>query len=230
MLLDTAVFQAACTYHVSQYHYYKSIKGPVMQTEYEAMFPAIEKERIRQRLQTCGALLCKLEFLQIRCVFDLPEGQEIPGGWLRLRHEGDRIMLALKIITGRSIEEQRELELQVSDFQQAEELLCLLGCRKRAYQENKRELWKLNGVDITIDTWPFLPPFVEVEGSSEQVVREICALLDLPYEEAIFGSIDTLYARHYHISPDVINHEIPVLTFGGVNPLLRFSPAWKASL
>lgn len=200
-----------------------------MRTEYEATFPNTEKEHIRQRLQACGAQLCKPEYLQIRCVFDLPEGQEISGGWLRLRHEGDRILLTLKVITGQSIEGQKEFELQVNDFQQAEELLRLLGCRKRAYQESKRELWRLNGVDVTIDTWPFLPPFVEVEGSSEQAVREVCALLDLSYEEAILGSIDTLYARHYHISPDVINHQIPVLTFGGVNPLLRFSPSWKAS-
>lgn len=194
-----------------------------MRTEYEATFPDIDHEQIRQRLKACHAQLCKPEFLQTRCIFDLPEGQEISGGWLRLRDEGGRITLTLKVVSGQAIEEQKELELIVNDFQQAESLLSTLGCRKRAYQESKRELWSLEGVDITLDTWPFLPPFVEVEGPSEEAVRAVCHRLDLPYEEAIFCSIDGLYAQQYHVAPEVITQKIPLLTFAGENPLLSFA-------
>ena len=193
-----------------------------MRTEYEATFPDIDKEQIRQRLIQCNARLLRPEFLQFRCVFDLPQGQDIPGGWLRLRHEGNRITLTLKVISGQTIEGQKELEVEVNDFQQAEALLCALGYHKRAYQENKRELWDLDGVAITIDTWPFLRPFVEVEGPSEQVVQEACRRLSLPYQDALFCSIDVVYARQYGISPDVIKRQVPALTFAGENPLLRF--------
>lgn len=194
-----------------------------MHTEYEATFPNIDKDMMRKRLRTTGAVLHKAEFLQARRVFDLPQGNEIPGGWVRLRDEEERITLTLKVISGQSIETQKELEVQVNDFQQTEELLCALGCRKRSYQENKRELWKMDGVDVTIDTWPFLPPFVEIEGPSEQAVQEVCKRLGLPYEETLFCSIDKLYALQYDISSDVITHEIPRLTFAGENPLLHFS-------
>lgn len=193
-----------------------------MYTEYEATFPNIDKGVMREHLRAAGAILHRSEFLQARRVFDLPQGHEIPGGWVRLRDEGERITLSLKVISGQSIEAQKELEVQVNNFQQTEELLCALGCRKRSYQENKRELWKMDGVDITIDTWPFLPPFVEIEGPSEQAVQEVCKRLDLSYEDALFCSIDKLYALQYNISPDVITHEIPRLTFAGENPLLRF--------
>ena len=36
-------------------------------------------------------------------------------------------------------------------MEKARELLNTLGCQERAYQETKRELWKLDGVEITID-------------------------------------------------------------------------------
>ena len=42
------------------------------------------------------------------------------------------------------------------------------------------------------------------------------------YEEAIFCSIDGLYARQYNIPPEVITQKIPMLTFAGENPLLSF--------
>ncbi len=194
-----------------------------MHTEYEATFPDIDPDQIRQQLKTCHAHLDRPAFLQRRWVFDLPPAHAIPGGWLRLRHEGERITLTLKVIAGPTIEDQKELELEVNNVQRAEELLGLLGCQKRAYQENTRELWSLDEVAITIDTWPFLSPFVEVEGPSKQAVQDVCEHLGLLYQDALFGSIDLLYARQYGISPKVITEEIPELTFAAPNPFLRFS-------
>jgi adenylate cyclase class 2 len=174
-------------------------------------------------LLACQALLVQPEFLQVRCIFDLPPGQAIPGGWLRLRRESDRVALTLKVVAGQTIEGQQEVELQVDDFQQAETLLGLLGCRKRAYQESKRERWKLDGVEITLDTWPFLRPFVEVEGPSEEAVQEICERLRLVYQDALFCAVDRLYVRQYGIAPEIVNQHIPILTFASENPFLQFA-------
>ncbi len=68
-----------------------------MEIEYEATFTNISKEVIRQKLQDAGATLVKPEFLQKRSVFKLPTGHEIKGGWLRVRDEGDKITMSLKI-------------------------------------------------------------------------------------------------------------------------------------
>ena len=79
--------------------------------------------------------------------------------------------LGLKSINGERIENQRDLPFGGS-FDEAVELLELIGCTKQCYQETKRELWRME-VDITLDEWPFLEPFVEVEGKDEESVQRI---------------------------------------------------------
>ena len=192
-----------------------------MQIEYEATFPDIDKNEFRKKLKSVGANLVKKEFLQKRVAFNLPKGHEIEGGWARIRDEGDRITLSLKIISGDKIHDQKEIFLEVDNFKNAEMLLKNLGCKKKAYQETKRELWGLNGIQITIDEWPFLEPFVEVEGKSEEKVRKISELLGFNFSEAMFGSVDMLYKRKYGVSEDVINNKTLRIVFGEENPFLR---------
>jgi len=53
-----------------------------------------------------------------------------------------------------------------------------------------REVWKRDGVEATIDTWPGLNPFVEVEAETEEVVQKVSEELGFDFKEAVFGSID----------------------------------------
>ncbi len=192
-----------------------------MKTEYEATFPEINKEETRNRLRNAGAKLLRPEFLQKRVVFNLPKGHEIKGGWLRVRDESDKITMSLKIVTGGKIENQKEICLKVDDFKKAESLLVAIGCQEKAYQESKRELWSFDNVEITIDTWPFLEPFVEIEGKSEKAVKEASQKLGFDYSKALFCSIDTLYSRKYGIPDDFINNKTPKIVFGGKNPFRK---------
>lgn len=191
-----------------------------MKTEYEATFPEINKKEIRERFRKSGAKLLKPEFLQKRVVFNLPKGHEIKGGWLRVRDESDKITMSLKVVTGGKIENQKEICLKVDDFKKAESLLIAIGCKEKAYQESKRELWSFGSVEITIDTWPFLESFIEIEGRSEKAVKEASHRLGFDYSKALFCSIDTLYGRKYGISGDFINNKTPKIVFGGKNPFL----------
>ena len=131
-----------------------------MNIEYEATFYPIDKDEIRKKLRLLNAQLIKPEFLQKRVVFDLPKGHELKGGWLRIRDEGEKTTLSLKVVDGNTIENQKEICLTINDQQQGEKLLICLGCRKKAYQENKREQWRLDNVDVLLDEWPFLEPFI----------------------------------------------------------------------
>lgn len=185
-----------------------------MKTEYEATFRNVNKDEIRGRLQEIGAKLVKPEFLQRRNVFDLPEGHEISGAWVRVRDEQDRITLSLKIVQGNTnIEDQKELELKIDDFESASEILKLIGCRHKAYQENYREKWILQETEITIDEWPYLEPFVEIEGKNETEVRMVADRLGFDYTMAFFGSVDGLYAEKYNIPADRINRHTPFILF-----------------
>lgn len=188
-----------------------------MKIEYEATFPNINKDEIRERLKKIGAVLVRPEFLQKRTNFHLPKERKNNYSWIRVRDEGDKITLSLKVVDGDKIGNQKELCLQVDNFINATEFLKNIGCEKKASQETKRELWTLDGAEITIDEWPFLEPFVEIEGSSEEEVKIISKKLGFNYGEAVFGGADEIYNKKYGIDKDIINN-IPEVTFTGKNP------------
>ena len=194
-----------------------------MDIEYEATFPNINKEEIRRKLESIGAVLERPEYLQRRVTFNPPAELADGKKWLRVRDEGDKITMSFKEVDGAKIENQKEICLTVSSFEQAVEFLQNVGCERKAYQESLRELWLLEGVEITIDTWPYLEPLVEIEGSSAGAVRGVCEKLGFDFSQAFFGSATTQYADKYGLSPDYINNEIPSITFAGPNPFVKSS-------
>ena len=194
-----------------------------MAIEYEATFANVDKTEIRERLKSVGATLVRPEFLQKRVNFNLPESHQIKGGWLRVRDEGNRITMSLKIIDGQaqSITDQKEIQLVVDSFSEAKNLLTSIGCQEKAFQESRRELWLLDGVEVTIDEWPFLEPFVEVEGLSEAAVKAVVEKLGFDYSKAKFCAVDVLYNEKYGLSFDRINNQTPEITFAMDNPFLK---------
>jgi adenylate cyclase class 2 len=191
-----------------------------MNIEYEAKFANVDKEQMRKKLLDVGAELIKKDFLQKRATFHLPTGHEINGGWLRVRDEGDKITMSLKVVDGDAIYNQKETMLVVDNFDEAKRFLTSLGCIEKAYQETKRELWRLDGVDITIDEWPFLEPFVEVEGVSSELVQTVSEKIGFDYSKAKFGAVDILYRDKYGVTIDQINNQTKEILFEAENPFL----------
>jgi adenylate cyclase, class 2 len=187
--------------------------------ELEAKFININKEEIRKRLQVCRAVLVKPEFLQKRIAFYLPKGHEIKGSWARIRDEQDKITMSIKIIDGEGINDQKEICLKIDSFNEGEKFLKTLGCMRKSYQENKRELWKIGDVEIMIDEWPFVDPFIEIEADSEEKIKDVAIKLGFKYEDAIFGSTAIITRKKYGLSEDKIN-SIPEISFNMKNPYL----------
>jgi adenylate cyclase class 2 len=192
-----------------------------MNIEYEATFPNINEDDIRARLKNTGATLIKSKFLMKRIVFELPVGHEIPGGWLRVRDEGDKITMSLKIVDGDKIESQKEICLKIDDFNEGVKFLEAIGAERKAYQESYREFWLLDEVEVTIDEWPYLEPYVEVEAKSEEEVRRVSEKLGFNYSQALFCSVDTLYNKKYGTPLEIINHHTKIITFNDPNPFLK---------
>lgn len=192
-----------------------------MDVEFEATFTNIHKDGVRARLAKAGAKLARKEYLQKRIVLNLPKGHEIKGGWLRVRDEGDKITMSLKIVDGKKIENQKETQLVIDNFDNAISLLEGIGCANKAYQETKRELWRLNGVEVTVDEWPFLEPFVEIEGKSQNEVKEVAEKLGFDYSKAKFCSVDTLYSEKYGFPEDYFNNHSPKVVFDMKNPFKK---------
>jgi len=156
-----------------------------------------------------------------RIVFELPVGHEIPGGWLRVRDEGDKITMSLKIVDGDKIESQKEICLKIDDFNEGVKFLESIGAKQKAYQESYREFWLLDGVEVTIDEWPYLEPYVEVEAKSEEEVRRVSEKLEFDYSQALFCSVDILYNKKYGTPLEIINHHTKIITFNDPNPFLK---------
>ena len=108
--------------------------------------------------------------------------------------------------------------LKVDNFDNAISLLVTIGCVQKSYQETRRELWILDGVEITIDEWPFLEPFVEIEGESEVEVGSVAEKIGFDWSQAKFCSVTNLYEEKYGVSKEVINNQTPKIVFEMANP------------
>ena len=167
--------------------------------------------------------MVKPEFLQKRAVFFLPGKRDSSTSWLRVRDEGDRITVSLKVTINGKINTQKEVMIIADNYDNARRLLVEISCEEKAYQETKREIWEFDSVEITIDEWPYLEPYVEIEGKSEQVVLEVAEKLGFDYREAIFGAADQLISKKWNLPEDAINNQIPIIVFHEENPYLK----WK---
>ncbi|MDD4990245.1 MAG: CYTH domain-containing protein [Candidatus Pacebacteria bacterium] len=195
-----------------------------MQTEYEATFINIDKDKIREKLKAVGAVLNKPEVLMKRYTFNLAKGVDLKDRFARVRDEGDKITLSFKIVGERgfkNIEDQKEICLKIDNFDNGVEFLKVLGCQEKAYQESKREIWQIKETEICIDEWPFLESLVEVEGPSEQEAKDISEKLGFDYSQAMFCAVGTIYAKKYGADENFINNHIPRITFDMENPFER---------
>ena len=180
-----------------------------MENEIEAQFLDIDKEAMRHKLKELGAKLEKPEVLMRRVVFYVGKHS-----FARVRDEGDKIVMTYKNISDeRSILGTKEINVEVGSYNAAVLFLQSCGLEIKARQETKREIWRLEGAEICIDTWPWLPTFMEIEASSENEVWATARKLGFKREQAKFGSVDTTYARYYNIEPEVINLHTPEILF-----------------
>lgn len=72
-----------------------------------------------------------------------------------------------------NIQQMQETEIEVSSFEETNELLEKLGFSYRSYQEKVREKYILDEHEIDIDIWPKLSPYVEIEGKDENDIENV---------------------------------------------------------
>jgi len=76
----------------------------------------------------------------------------------------------------------------------------------KSHQETKRGKWLYKDCEITIDTWPWIPTFVEIEGPTEERVREVASDLDFNWINAMHGSVETVYQEHFDVTEEEVDH------------------------
>lgn len=189
-----------------------------MQEEIEAQFLDIDKDAVRAKLKAIGAKCVKPEIKMKRVIFDAG-----PHQFVRVRDEGDKIVMTYKNVKNdKDIHGTREVNVVVDDYDKAVELMKGTHLPIKAHQETLREVWvygdDANGgacgdVEICIDTWPWIPSFIEIEGPSEASVWSVAEKLGFEKATAKFGSVDSTYRHYYGVECDVVNLQTPVITF-----------------
>lgn len=184
-------------------------------TEFEAKFYFIDKEQYRSQLREIGAVLVHPEKLFRRSIYESTDKSTINGDYARVRDEGDKITLSIKTHAKEleGMDAQQEIVLTVDNFDAANDLLKALNLRCKAYQETTRETWILEGAEITIDTWPGLEPYTEIEAENEEKVFRIARILGVDALKKSFRSVSYLYQEVYGIDEDTVNNATPRITF-----------------
>lgn len=174
---------------------------------------------MRNKLKEVGFELKISEYMMRRKTFDLPM---ISGHkkWGRVRQESDKVTMTIKETHGSSINDTYEIELVVNDFDIATSFFEACGIPVKAFQENMREVWIRDTAKVTIDTWPGLNSFLEIEDTDENVIQKISSELGFDFREAVFGSIDLAYEKELGIPADTIIR-LPEITFA--NPPIKNS-------
>lgn len=139
-----------------------------MNTEIEAKFLGVDFELLREKLNGIGAVCEQPMRLMRRAIIETPEMQPNEGyAFVRIRDEGDKVTVTHKRVHANTVDGTEETEIAVSDFDTAIQLFNKAGLPYRLFQESKRETWRFNDMEIVLDEWPWLRPYIEIEGASE---------------------------------------------------------------
>ena len=121
-----------------------------------------------------------------------------PNKWVRLRKSNDKIELTTKHILNKKNSDYQnviESEIEVSSFEEANNLLESIGICKRNYQEKIRYSFVYKDAQIEIDIWPMLEPYLEIECDNTKTIEEILEKLGLLENEIISTNTESLYKR-----------------------------------
>jgi len=177
-----------------------------MTPEIEAKWLNIDHDEIRAKLQKLGAEQTRPKTDMTRAVFEDAAGKmQKKRQWVRVRDEGGQITMSLKQTFDESLCGTHEVCLNVDNFARAVEFLEQIGLVQKAFQETRRESWTLDDAEIDLDEWPWLPPFVEIEAASEEIVARVAEKLGLNMADGQPAAVDSVYAAYYDVTPADVN-------------------------
>jgi len=154
--------------------------------EYELRVLDIDKNGVEKMIKKLGGKLIAKQAFR-RYVFDIVP--KTTGKWMRLRTDGTKTTLTLKVISSDQVDGTSEWEVEVDSFDKTYTILSGAGMIAKGYQENNRVEYELLGARVAIDSWPLIPTYLEIEAEDETTVKE-CAKA-MGYSQADLTGINT---------------------------------------
>jgi adenylate cyclase class 2 len=185
-----------------------------MGIEFEAKFLDINVADMRKLLLANGAERVHKKKIYKRYVFTKCD-ETIPG-YSRVRKEGANTTMTIKTYKDPKFPEEHEITIK-EDFNTGVNFFRALGLKEKAYQESIREKWSHPlAHEITFDTLPGLPTYMEIDCTSEDNLNQLIKLFNLDPTKQRFGAFDHTYLEYYGIERNIINQHTPMLTFANI--------------
>ena len=168
-------------------------------SEIEIKVLDIDPERVRARLVELGAVQVK-KGREVNRMYDFPDHRfHAQGGYVRVRDfQGKSILTFKRRLPGTTYKTSEEIETEVADGAAASALLQALGLELVRTDEKDRESYRLEGILFEIDHWPTVPPYLEIEAATGDLVERGLALLGFRRDEKVTSErLEEILKRHY---------------------------------
>jgi len=151
-----------------------------MQHEIEVTVLDIDKEEIINKLNSLGAK----QIQDTRLVVDwyrtvgVKEGEDL--WFLRIRSNSEgkhEVTWKAKSDSLQTARKHKEINFSIEHPDKLEDLFEELGLEKYAHQEKDRTSFTYKDWQFDIDTYPGMPPYMEIEGKGDNHVKEAMKLL-----------------------------------------------------
>lgn len=190
-----------------------------MESEIEVKFLDVNFDTVREKLKELGAVCEQPMRLMRRAIFRNEFMKTGKDSYLRVRDEGDTVAMTYKQFDSLSVDGAKEIGVAVDSFEDTVALLAQVGIPLKSIQESKRETWKLGETEIVLDEWPWIKPYIEIEGESEERLREVASKVGFNWADAVFGDVMVAYRAEYpHLSEEDTVGNIPEVRFGDSLP------------
>lgn len=179
-----------------------------MQKEIETRFLDINKDEFIKKLILLGAVDEGEEKLEEIIFHPVDMSWIGKRKFVRLRKTKDKIKLTYKENVEQTVDSAREIEFEISDLDKCSKFFEKIGLKAIRQLEKYRRTFNLHDVTIDIDSWPKIPAYVEIEGSSVELLKNFCNQVGFDWEKRFDGDAREVF-RHYDYNLD----EISVITF-----------------
>jgi adenylate cyclase, class 2 len=117
--------------------------------------------------------------------------------FVRVRTNGKKSTLTYKSrkSDAKSLRNTEEIETTVEDFSNTANIISKL-IKNGKYYENIRETYRYKGMEITINKWPDIPAYLEIEGPSTKSIRKAIKGLGVTGKE--IGNVGIMNVYKYY--------------------------------
>ena len=170
-------------------------------SEIEVRFLNIDKPALIKKLQLLGAKETPEYMLEEIIFYDSDlKWRDVEKRFVRIRKKDDSIVLTYKHNKqGTTLAGVEEIEFKVPEVEKVSLLLQRLNLIPYRHQQKLRHSFSFQNAAIDIDTWPTVPPYVEIEGESEQHVQNVAQEIGCDWSQRITDDALVVLEKYYHI-------------------------------